>query len=389
MVDSLLTRIQENHFDSKKAVRPRTYWKIYNDGHGLKMELTHIPVACALPIQLLSTRGDSSRLQEQVFEALSPLACDMLGLDFVDFALLPEVQQKEALLAVAYNYGNVTSDGLGKLCRILGLDNWQAPDRTASSLKRTKKKFVDYALNNPFEYFVTLTVAPRDDLDRMNLTEVKKVVALAVQHLNRKFSCKLSYIFIPEPHKSGAWHLHGLLGGVPDEALTAFSRSRHNSPYIRSKVAHGEPIFKCQFFEDKLGWNTLEPIENKDAVVRYCTKYITKELLNARVAKNTRLLIASQGLEKPAHGECPEKLQRVLDEWFDSCKPAFTARRNWRAIEACSDAKEKELLLADTSSISYFKYSLVGAELDSFLFFCSSHGITLEDFLQIPRLQDP
>lgn len=396
----LEARILENYIEGKKPVKQRSYWKIYDDGTGLKMELTRVPRACVTPIQLLSLNSrqreeKNARELARLTRDLTPLASDLLGLSEVDFALLPERQQKEAMLAVCYNAGNVSADGLGKLCKLFGLDNWEAPQRDVASLKRTRKKFVDYAMNNPFEWFCTWTLAPREGRDRLSLPEAGRAFAMAVKHFNRKYNCKLSYIVIPEQHKDGSWHFHGLMGNVPAVALTAFQRSRHNPPYIRSKLAKGEVVYKLQFFEDKLGWNTLEPIESKEAVVRYCTKYITKELLEAKVTKNTRLLIASQGLEKPARGTCSDKVEKVLSEWYVTAVPDFTARRNWKQIQEAPDyneetgVKEKELLLADTSSISYFKYSLVGAELDCFLSFCDSHGITLADFLQTPSTQDP
>ena len=390
-------RILENHRMDKKPVEQRTYWKIYDDGNGMKMELTRVPNACSTPIQLLSRLARekrSSELEKTVAE-LTPLACDLLGISFVDFAFLPERVQKEAMLSACYNAGNTSDDGLGKMSNLLGVDNWDAPCRSLDSLKRTKKKFVDYALNNSFNWFVTQTIAPSDGVDRLSLPDVTRAFALAVQHFNRKYNCKLIYIFIPEQHKSGAWHLHGLVGCLPDDALTAFKRSRHNPPYIRSKLAKGEAVFKLRFFEDKLGFNTFEPIESKEAVVRYCTKYITKELLDAKVSKNTRLLIASQGLEKPARGTCSRRVEAVLSLWYSFAVPSFTARRNWKQLQNASDydentgQKEKELLLADTSSVSYFKYSLSGAELDAFFSFCASHGITLTDFLQTPDSQDP
>lgn len=394
------TRVLENYPEGKKPVKQRSYWKIYNDGNGLKMELTCVPHACATPIQLLSLNSQQKKEKNardlaRLTRDLTPLASDLLGLSEVDFALLPERQQKEAMLAVCYNAGNVSADGLGKLCKLFGLDNWEAPQRDVASLKRTRKKFIDYAMNNPFEWFGTWTLAPREGRDRLSLPEACRAFALAVQHFNRKYYCNLSYIVIPEQHKDGSWHFHGLMGNLPAEALVAFQRSRHNPPYIRSKLAKGEAVYKLQFFEDKLGWNTLEPIENKEAVIRYCTKYITKELLDAKVTKNTRLLIASQGLEKPARGSCSEKIEKVLSEWYVTAVPTFTARRNWKQIQEALDyneetgVKEKELLLADTSSISYFKYSLVGADLEAFLSFCDSHGITLADFLQTPDTQDP
>lgn len=396
----LEARILENHVAGKKPVKQRSYWKIYNDGNGLRVELTRIPCACATPVQLLSpnsrqNQDKKARELKHLIDDLTPLASDLLGLSEVDFALLPERQQKEAMLAVCYNSGNTSADGLGKLCKLLGLDNWGSPLRDRDSLKRTRKKFVDYAMNNPFEWFCTWTLAPREGRDRCSLPDACKAFALAVKHFNRKYNCRLLYLVIPEPHNDGSWHFHGLMGGVPAVALTAFQRSRHNPPYIRSKLARGEAVYKLQFFQDKLGWNTLEPIVNKDAVIRYCTKYITKELLEAKVTKNTRLLIASQGLEKPARGCCSEKVENVLSEWYVTATPDFTARRNWKQTQeahgfnADTGAKEKELLLADMSSISYFKYSLVGAELDAFLSFCASHGITLADFLQTPDPQDP
>ena len=69
------------------------------------------------------------------------------------------------------------------------------------------------------------------------------------------------YLIIFEKHKDGAYHLHGLLGGL------GLDLYKNNNGYL-----------SLYDFEE-LGFNSLSVIKDKIKVSSYITKYITKDFV--------------------------------------------------------------------------------------------------------------
>ena len=71
----------------------------------------------------------------------------------------------------------------------------------------------EYALCNNWEYFVTLTIDKKKQ-DRYNLQNYIHDLGVWIGNYNKKYNTKLKYLLIPEKHKDGAIHCHGLFSGV-------------------------------------------------------------------------------------------------------------------------------------------------------------------------------
>lgn len=129
---------------------------------------------------------------------------------------------------------------------------------------RAKSRVTELALCNPWEYFVTLTVADKSENgtehDRSDLDAYVKSLGQWISRFNRKYGASLKYILIPEEHKAGGWHMHGLLHDVPDAALV--------------KNEHG--YLDIPFYRARFGWVSLSAIRDKKRCARYITKYVTK-----------------------------------------------------------------------------------------------------------------
>ena len=82
------------------------------------------------------------------------------------------------------------------------------------SLNRTKQTIYSLAYNNKWDWFVTLTLDP-DKIDRFDYSEVIKKVTKWLNNFKSRKAPDLKYILIPVPHKSGAYHFHGLFANVP------------------------------------------------------------------------------------------------------------------------------------------------------------------------------
>lgn len=129
------------------------------------------------------------------------------------------------------------------------------------SLKRAKDKIQDIVLCNDFDYFVTLTFNP-EKVDSFNVEAVKTAIKNWLNNGVKRRNFK--YIAIPEFHKSGRIHLHGLMSG--DLKLSDSGRT-HN----------GRTVYHITDWKEKFGFCTAVKIDgNINSLSYYITKYITK-----------------------------------------------------------------------------------------------------------------
>lgn len=167
----------------------------------------------------------------------------------------------------------------GKVCKEILVDIKDYKDHVSDvSLKRTKKKVYDYAKSNEWEWFVTFTFSP-DKVNRYDYDECTKYLSKWFNNLKRS-SPALSYLVVPEQHKDGAYHFHGLFSGINERQIVwtgkyVVKRVRGlRSKFVRTK----EKIYKIGSY--KLGWMTATKVREMEKVTSYITKYITKDMLN-------------------------------------------------------------------------------------------------------------
>lgn len=167
----------------------------------------------------------------------------------------------------------------GKVCKEILVDIKDYKDHVSDvSLKRTKKKVYDYAKSNEWEWFVTFTFSP-DKVNRYDYDECTKYLSKWFNNLKRS-SPALSYLVVPEQHKDGAYHFHGLFSGMNERQIVwtgkyVIKRVRGlRSKFVRTK----EKIYKIGSY--KLGWMTATRVREMEKVTSYITKYITKDMLN-------------------------------------------------------------------------------------------------------------
>lgn len=177
-----------------------------------------------------------------------------------------------------------------------------------NSLIRAKKTIYDLAYCNEWEYFFTGTVSS-DNINRSDLKVFHKKFTQMIKNLNFQKNLDIKFLIIPEKHKSGDWHFHGFLMGLPVEYLTEYIRSDYWSienqdlpklPYaILNELENGNRVWKWDKFESKFGWCTLTKIRDKEAVSCYCLKYITKDLLKSVSEVGAHTYYRSRGLRLP------------------------------------------------------------------------------------------
>lgn len=179
--------------------------------------------------------------------------------------------------------------------------------KLSQSLSRSRQKVFEYAMCNDFPYFVTLTIN-KEQCDRYDLDIFIKKFTQWIRDIRKKYKCQIKYLFIPENHKDGAWHLHGFLD-VPEYMLEKFDISIQNE-YIKNNRNN---IYNWSLYEKKFGFNIIEPVRNKEATAKYATKYIVKNL-GSNIDQNKKVYYASRGLKT---AETIAELRPMSDIEFD------------------------------------------------------------------------
>lgn len=154
-------------------------------------------------------------------------------------------------------------------------------DKLDNSISRTKSKIFELAICNEWEYFLTLTIN-KDKYNRYDLKKYYKDFAQWLQNYNKKYNIKIDYIMIPELHQDGAWHMHGLVKGIPKKHFT--------------KNEHGYLDWKE--YREKFGYFSCSKIKSKEKVSKYITKYITKDMDKSVKELNANMYYRSQGLNE-------------------------------------------------------------------------------------------
>ena len=153
----------------------------------------------------------------------------------------------------------------------------------ASSMGRTINAVYQKSRANTWDWFVTFTFDP-DKVDSLDYQAVVHKLSLWLNNA-KKICPDMGYIIVPEKHKSGRYHFHGLF------------RSCDGLSFVPSgkKTFKGEVIYNVGKY--KLGWTTATKIIDQSRVTKYIAKYISKDLV--QVAFNKRRYWASRNLNEP------------------------------------------------------------------------------------------
>lgn len=143
---------------------------------------------------------------------------------------------------------------------------------------------------NDWDWFITLTL-DKAKRDRNDLAEFKRSLSQWLRNYRRLRGCDIQYLLVPEAHRDGAWHIHGLLKGLPQEHLTHFDPALH--PFkLCEKGYWNWPAYAAKF-----GFCSLDRIKDREACAKYITKYVCKDLAH-RADYGKHLYLCSQGLNR-------------------------------------------------------------------------------------------
>lgn len=164
------------------------------------------------------------------------------------------------------------------------LDPKYKPDRNVNeekldnNISRARSKIFEYAMCNDFDYFITLTLKD----NRFDLPKFIKDLGQFIRDERKRTSSNIQYLLIPEKHLDGAYHMHGLIKGIPEEQL------------IINKYGY----LDWKNYSDKFGYCSIDKVRSKEKVSKYITKYISKAITSdLRSEKEKKLYYVSRGLK--------------------------------------------------------------------------------------------
>jgi hypothetical protein len=185
-------------------------------------------------------------------------------------------------------------------------------ERFSQSVSRSRARVFELAMCNEFQYFCTFTQS-KELRDRFDLNAFRKDFTMLIRNLNRNRAEneKIRYLLIPEQHKDGAWHMHGLINGLSTADLREFKVSENIPKRLKDKIREGRKIYDWTAYRRRFGYFTCEKIQNSTACAKYVTKYISKDLQKSVRESGAHLYFASQGLKgrecivKNSFEKCP------------------------------------------------------------------------------------
>ena len=214
-----------------------------------------------MPIVKIEKWGDSYRLVE-LFTTF--------GNDFTPKEGKKESKHEEDLHYMEEFFKPVNAEETEKAARFL------------SSIYRARSRVKELALCQKWEYFATFTLA-EEKQDRFDIKQYVRDLGNWIGNYRKKYNCNLQYLIIPEQHKNGAWHAHGLLRNVAKDSLTINEHGYLDMPYYRNRF----------------GYISLSKVKSHEKCATYITKYIAKdtESTSRALDKGSHLFYSSRGLQ--------------------------------------------------------------------------------------------
>lgn len=145
-------------------------------------------------------------------------------------------------------------------------------DNEYRSYNRTRQKIYDYSRCCSWEWFLTFTFSP-DVINRYSYDACSKVIRKWLNNQKRN-APDLKYLVVPEQHKDGAYHFHGLFA---DTGRIKFSDSGH-------KTKDGDIIYNLSKWS--YGFTTATKIKDIYKSSKYLCKYVTKDLCDLTKGKH-------------------------------------------------------------------------------------------------------
>lgn len=147
-----------------------------------------------------------------------------------------------------------------------------------------------------------------------------------IRDKRKKYGAKFQVLLVPEHHKDGAWHIHGLIYGLPENALCKF-----RPPAPKHLIKDG--FLNWPDYLYKFGFCSLAKIRNPVATAFYISKYVSKDLARRGGDLGKHLYFHSRPLKHAEKAADVYLYNRQLDEYctheYDFCKTGMVEQAPW------------------------------------------------------------
>ena len=173
-------------------------------------------------------------------------------------------------------------------------------DSLRISRSRTIKKIYDIGRSNYWDWFLTFTFN-KEKVDRYSYAICSQKLSQWLDYLRRR-NPNMKYLVVPEQHKDGAWHFHGLFSNVNDVEFQTSGKYTDK----------GQEIFNVGKY--KLGFTEAIKLDGSFAVVSYICKYITKKLCEETKGKKRYWYSRNCDLPIVEEYELNTSLEDIIDQ---------------------------------------------------------------------------
>lgn len=200
-----------------------------------------------------------------------------------------------------------------------------------NNFSRARSMVLQYALCNPWTYFFTGTL-DKAKYDRFDLTTYMGDLSQWIRDKRKVYNAKFQVLLVPEGHEDGAWHIHGLIYGLPASVLTPFWCLRQQGVRVPDKLLNGG-FFNWPDYQAKFGYCSMAPIRDPIATAFYISKYVSKDLSRRTGDLGKHLYFHSRPLckaEKVSDIYLPNPgLDDLCTHEYDFCKTGMVFDAPW------------------------------------------------------------
>ena len=215
-------------------------------------------------------------------------------------------------------------------------DDTHYDNKLDSNFSRARSLVLQYALCNPWDYFFTGTL-DKEKWNRNDLDSFMSDFSQKIRDWRKDYGSLIQVLLVPEHHDDGAWHVHGLIRGVPSWHLFRFYwiplRELGLTAPFPQKLCQNDEWRYWDDFLDRYGFCSLAPIRDPVATAYYISKYVSKDLSRRSGDLGKHLYFHSRPLKKA------EKMSDVylhnpqLDGFctqeYDFCKVGMVKNAPW------------------------------------------------------------
>lgn len=201
-------------------------------------------------------------------------------------------------------------------------------EKLSQSVSRARSMVLQYALCNEWDYFFTGTI-DKSKFDRFNLDLFYSSLSQWIRDMRKKYGSRIQFLFIPEQHKDGAWHIHGLLSGIPRDRLSEFP----DLPFPAFQRLRSGGFLNWPDYAAKFGFCSLGLIRDPVAVSFYIIKYICKDLDGRSMEWGRHLYFHSRPLRKAEKASevyyYSQDLSSMCTNDYEFCRTGMVSNQTW------------------------------------------------------------